>query len=149
VERLDSAVPASGRRKRVALLGVALLALGGTVLGVSTSPRAWQPLAASVPALAAARAPLSVVDVPVPNPAATLAAAFTSTPVGEAASARRIAAESAAPPALPATSASASLAPSLAAAKTARSAAVPTLPASPPPPKRKAPPRAHADDYGI
>jgi serine/threonine-protein kinase len=149
LELLDSAVPAPRRRSRVAWLTVALLALGATALGVSKSPRTWQRLAASVPALAAARAPLSVVEVPVPKPAATLASAFASTLAGEAANARSIATASAAPPALPATSASAQPAPPLAPAKTARSAAVPTLPASPPPPKRKAPGRAHADDYGI
>jgi serine/threonine-protein kinase len=149
VELLDSAVPASRRRGRVAWLGVAVLALGATALGVSKSPRSWQRLAASVPALAAARAPLSVVEVPVPKPAATLASAFTSTLAGQIANARAIAAADAAPPALPATSASAQPAPPLAAAKAARSAALPTLPASPPPPKRKAPSRAHADDYGI
>jgi len=147
-ELLDSAAPASRRRGRVAWLGVAVLALGASVLGLSKSPRTWQRLAASVPALAAARTPLSVVEVPVPKPAATLASAFTSTLAGQIADPRAIATASAAPPALPATAASAQPAPP-AAAKTARSASVPTLPASPPPPKRKAPPRAHADDYGI
>ncbi|MES1183776.1 MAG: hypothetical protein ABUL60_08165 [Myxococcales bacterium] len=147
-ELLESDVPASRRRGRVAWLGVALLALGAAVLGVSKSPRTWQRLAASVPALAAARAPLSVVEVAVPKPAATLASAFTSTLAGQIAKARVIATASAAAPASPAPSASAPPAPPQASAKTARSAAVPTLPASPQP-KRKAPPRAHADDYGI
>jgi hypothetical protein len=144
----DSPAPASGRRGRAALVGVALLAIGAAGFVLSQSSGSWRRFTMTLPAAAAARIPMLATITPAAAPAPSVAPAPPVAASASAGTAGVVDAGGAAPP-LAVASASArpptlTPTPSLGSPKAASSASPP----SSSPAKRK-PARAHADDYGI